>query len=173
MLKIQSMIHWLEGNEKNFKLMKLLVSGHRRKKLDDNNYDKNFIRGSIDEILLEIKTLGIPFIGYVGMADGVDLMFCESCNALELPYIACIPFDEQDQYMLDCDKWVRTEMINGAKEIKKVKNSWMVEHCDIAICVWDGNKGGTHNVIQQLIEKRIDFYWINPVSNVMWKCFKQ
>jgi uncharacterized protein with von Willebrand factor type A (vWA) domain len=47
----------------------------------------------------------------------------------------------------------------------------LVEHCDIGIVIWDGNKGGTHNVLQQLVEKSKSFYWINPVKQVIWKCF--
>lgn len=151
--------------------MKLLISGHRRQKLYDNGYDRQWIENSIYQILWNIKDLYLPFIGYVGMADGVDLIFCKVCNELKLPYIACIPFDGQDDYMLSIDKTVRKEYISNAKEVKEVKNSWMVEHCDTAIIVFDGNKGGTANVFQQLVETKKNFYWINPVAKVVWKCF--
>lgn len=40
----------------------------------------------------------------------------------------------------------------------------MVEIIDYGIIVWDGNKGGTHNVFQQMIENKKGFVWINPVS---------
>lgn len=151
--------------------MKLMVSGHRRKKLEENGYDINWIEDCIIQVLEKIKELKIPFISYVGMADGVDLKFCEVCNYLEMPYIACIPFEEQNEYMCSSDKLARDLHISAAKEIKKVKNSWMVEHCDEAIVVWDGNKGGTANVIQQLVEKNIPFTWINPVGKKVWRCF--
>lgn len=151
--------------------MKLLITGHRRKKLEDNGYDFIWIENSIGEILEEIKGFKISLICYAGMADGVDMMFCNMCNLLELPYIACIPFEGQDEYMNDADKLLRKQQIASAKEVKNVKNSWMVEHCDSGIVVWDGNKGGTHNVVQQLVEKKKNFYWINPVSKVVWKCF--
>ncbi len=151
--------------------MKLLISGHRRKKLDDNGYDKHWIEDVIKSILLKIKESNEPFISYSGMADGVDLIFCGACNWHEMPYIACVPFDEQEDYMGEADKWLRQQMLDAAKEIKKVKNSWMVEHSDMAIVVWDGNKGGTANVVQQLIENKKDFYWVNPVGKTVWKCF--
>lgn len=64
----------------------------------------------------------------------------------------------------------REECLKLAVEVLNVRNSWMVEHADIAIVLWDGNKGGTHNVLQQLIEKRIPFYWLNPVSQKIWPC---
>lgn len=151
--------------------MKLMVTGHRKKKLEDNGYDIFWIEDSISQILDEIQTLKLPLICYSGMADGIDLLFCGACNFLDIPYIACVPFDEQDEYMNDSDKWVRKMHLESAKEIKTVKNSWMVENCDTAIVVFDGNKGGTANVFQQLVEKKKNFYWINPISKVVWKCF--
>lgn len=105
------------------------------------------------------------------MADGIDLIFCETCRRLDLPYIACVPFEEQGENMMGLRKVMRDQLLSEAKEVKNVKNSWMVEHCDTAIAVWDGNKGGTHNVVQQLVEKKKNFYWVNPVAKVTWKCF--
>lgn len=69
------------------------------------------------------------------------------------------------------DAEVREQLLKTAKEIKQVKNSWMVEHTDVGIAVFDGNKGGTHNVFQQWVENRKNFYWINPVGRITWKCF--
>lgn len=151
--------------------MKLLITGHRRKKLEENGYDSIWIENSIGSLLQEIKEFQLPLICYAGMADGVDMMFCNMCNLLDIPYIACVPFENQDEYMNDGDKMLRAQQIYCAKEVKNVKNSWMVEHCDSGIVVWDGNKGGTHNVVQQLIEKKKNFHWINPVGKVVWKCF--
>ena len=149
--------------------MKLIVTGHREYKLIQNGYDIEWIRQSIENILLEVHQFH-P-ICYSGMADGVDLIFCQTCLDLNLPYIACIPFDGQEDYMTMYHKSVRENLISKAKEIKKVKNSWMVEHGDTAIVVWDGNKGGTHNVVQQLVENKKNFFWINPVGKIVWKCF--
>ena len=151
--------------------MRLIISGHRRHKLEEYNY--NWIERTVEQTVLEcIKTHGIS-LAYSGMASGVDIMFCNACFYHKLPYIACVPFDGQENTMTPNDAILREEFLGYAKEIKKVKNSWMVENCDVAIVVFDGTKGGTHNVFQQLIEKKIDFYWINPVSQVVWKCFKE
>jgi uncharacterized phage-like protein YoqJ len=149
--------------------MKLLISGHREHKLVSNGYDINWIQICIEEILVEIHFL--KPLCYSGMASGVDLYFCNACKELNLPYIACIPFDGQEETMVGLIRSKREELLAGAVEIKKVKNSWMVEHCDTAIVVWDGNKGGTANVVQQLVEGKKNFYWINPVAKVVWKCF--
>ncbi len=148
--------------------MRLMISGHRRSKLE--NYDYRWIKEQIEIALKNINDSVGQLLCYSGMADGVDLWFCEACNFLDIPYIACVPFEGQDEYMLDADKWNRQQMIEAAAEHKDVKNSWMVERADMAIIVWDGNKGGTHNVLQQLVEKKRGFIWINPVAKKVWKC---
>ena len=147
--------------------MRYVITGHRLHKL--KNYDINWIKGSIEDIVQNDSS--VISLAYSGMASGVDLWFCESCLALDVPYIACIPFEEQSETMGDEEKAQREYLIGKAKEVKDVRNSFMVEHCDIGIVIWDGNKGGTHNVLQQLVEKNKCFYWINPVKMVVWKCF--
>jgi len=146
-----------------------MITGHREKKLIENGYDIKWISNCIEQILTELE----PYkpLCYSGMADGIDLIFCDICRMLNLPYIVCIPFKEQDKYMSP-ENWVlHHKLIEDSKEVKEVKNSWMVENIDTAIVVFDGNKGGTANVFQQLIEKRKNFYWINPVGKTVWKCF--
>lgn len=149
--------------------MRIVITGHRTEKL--KFYDVKWINYSISEVLIEIKPLAEKHIAYSGMASGIDLFFCAACHTLDIPYIACVPFKEQDLKMSLDDSQNRQIWLKYAKETKYVKNSWMVEHCDIGIVVWDGNKGGTHNVVQQFVENKISFYWINPVGKVVWKCF--
>lgn len=149
--------------------MRLIVTGHRDHKL--TTYDCDWIGFKILEFTGKIKNeLGVS-LAYSGMASGVDLLFCNACNLTNLPYISCIPFEEQADTMTAEVAANRQQFIDKAVEVKYVKNSWMVENCDCAIVVWDGNKGGTHNVVQQLVEKKKNFYWINPVAKVVWKCF--
>lgn len=148
--------------------LKILITGHRIQKLA--NYDETFIRDSIRECLWEHKQNHSYIRGYVGMASGVDLWFCEICKEENIPYYACIPFDSQDETMSKHDAWVRKKLIEDAMLVKGVRNSWMVEEVNHAIVVWDGNKGGTHNVVQQLVEKKINFHWINPVAKKIWDC---
>jgi uncharacterized phage-like protein YoqJ len=148
--------------------MRVIITGHREEKLA--TYDKKWIASTISASLEAASLFEGVSVAYSGMASGVDLWFCESCCKQNIPYIACVPFEEQDEYMTIETKQLRKKYLNTAKEIKKVKNSWMVEHCDYAIVVFDGNKGGTHNVFQQLIEKNIPFTWINPVGKKVWLC---
>lgn len=151
--------------------VRIVITGHRTEKVA--LYDFEWIQTAIDDILVELKSKykNDKIIAYSGMASGVDLYFCNSCIILGIPYIACVPFEGQENTMSVKDSELREQLIKTAKEIKQVKNSWMVEHTDVGICVFDGNKGGTHNVFQQWIENKKNFYWINPVGKVTWKCF--
>lgn len=149
--------------------MRIVITGHRLEKL--RNYDIPWIQSAIDKTLIEIHNTQSNLLAYSGMAGGVDLYFCKSCMLIGIPFIACIPFEDQESTMEENERLLRKQLLASAKEIKQVKNSWMVEHCDIGITCFDGNKGGTHNVFQQFIENRKNFYWINPVGKVTWKCF--
>lgn len=140
--------------------MNFLISGHRKHKL--LSYDTDWIKDTVHSVLYTYKNT-LSFVkGFSGMASGVDLWFCEACFELEIPYVACIPFEEQEETMDEVDAFYRRIHIQNACEVRKVKNSWMVEKCDCGIIVWDGNKGGTHNVFQQMIELKKPIHWINP-----------
>lgn len=146
--------------------MNVLISGHRLSKL--KNYNIDWIKSGIKEYLSKLSQNQFV-MGYSGMADGIDLWFCEICIDLKIPYTCCIPFEEQDEYMSGSDKNLRKDLIQNAAKVIKCKNSIMVEKADFGLVVWDGNKGGTHNVFQQLLESKKSFYWLNPISEkVYW-----
>jgi len=144
-----------------------IITGHRLEKL--SNYDIDWIKLAIADILEKDKNK--ISLTYSGMASGVDLWFCEACYEFNIPYIACIPFEDQKTKMNQESMELRQHLISKAKGVKTSRNSFMVEKANVGIVVWDGNKGGTHNVLQQLVEKKIDFYWINPVKEIVWECF--
>lgn len=148
--------------------MKIMISGHRKEKL--LNYDCEWIKNAIREFLVNTEREKGFIKGYSGMASGVDLWFCEICKELNMPYAACIPFEEQRETMEAEDRLLRDELIGSALEVLHVRNSYMVENCDSAIVVWDGNKGGTHNCFQQLVESKKDFWWVNPVKKTAVLC---
>lgn len=148
--------------------MRLLITGHREEKLI--TYDLVWINTKIHVETSKLREKYGISLAYSGMASGVDLMFCDVCCTLGIPYIACIPFEEQADKMTENSRRIREHFIQKAASVKKVKNSWMVEHADVGLVLWDGNKGGTHNVVQQLVEKDKPFTWINPVGMKVWHC---
>lgn len=146
--------------------MKTLITGHRLYKLEC--YDIEWIKHTI-HLVFQDTFLGSTSIGLSGMASGVDLWFCETCLLRGKRYIACIPFDGQ-QNTMDKESAVRRDiLIKSAVEVWKCRNSLMVEKADAGLVVWDGNKGGTHNVFQQLVENKKPFVWINPVSETLYE----
>ena len=147
--------------------MKTLITGHRLFKLE--SYDTDWIRLAIAEVLTDPEAP--TSYGYAGMASGVDLWFCEACLDLSIPYEACIPFEDQRLEMAADEAELRDRMIAGASKVSHVRNRHMVERAQAGIAVWDGNKGGTHNVVQQMVEAQRPFWWLNPVSQRIWRCF--
>ena len=146
--------------------MKTLVTGHRLHKLQQ--YDTVWIKNAILESFENTFLVSTSY-GLAGMASGVDLWFCDACYFLDIPYAACIPFDSQSETMDEDSKLERDYPIKNAADVLKVRNSQMVEKANAALVVFDGNKGGTHNVFQQLIEKNIPMVWINPVGKKVWE----
>lgn len=146
--------------------MKTLITGHRLFKLV--SYDIDWIEWAILEALEETFLKDTTY-GLSGMASGVDLWFCDACWFKRIPYCACIPFEEQAETMDEKSRKDRERCIKLASEVANHRNSVMVERADAAMVVFDGNKGGTHNVFQQLIEKNKPFVWINPVGKKIWE----
>ena len=147
--------------------MKILITGHRLHKLE--SYNKEWIKVAIFNTLANLMGAN-KIIGYSGMASGCDLWFAQYCLDLSIPYYACVPFEGQEDTMEEESKIHRAALLSSAAKIHYVKNSKMVEWADAGIVVWDGNKGGTHNVVQQLIENKKPFWWINPVAEKVWEC---
>lgn len=148
--------------------MNVLISGHRIQKL--NLYSIDWIKTAIEIALLDLKEKNGFIQGYSGMASGVDLWFCDICYKLAINYTACIPFEEQGSTMSAEDSAHRSLLIDRASNRLLIKNSLMVEKCHYGIIVFDGNKGGTQNVFQQMIEKHKSFIWINPEWETITTC---
>lgn len=146
--------------------MKTLISGHRLFKLE--NYNIEWIIEAINYALTD-TFLNQTQIGFSGMASGVDLWFCQACINNNIRYIACPPFIEQDQTMDEDSRELRQKMLDNAVQILSIRNSMMVEKVDAGLIIFDGNKGGTHNVFQQMVEKNKPFVWINPVGQHVWE----
>ena len=146
--------------------MKVLITGHRLHKLA--GYDHGWIKEALE---IAISSMTSMSLGLSGMASGIDLWFCEICHKNGIPYVACPPFEEQSDTIPFEHRPLREWCLNQAADIWKIRNSQMTIKADAGIVVFDGNKGGTHNVFQQLIEYNKPFIWINPVGQKIWECF--
>lgn len=141
--------------------MKTLITGHRLYKLQQ--YDTTLIKLLI-HCVFEDTFLKDTRYGLSGAASGVDLWFCQELYDRTIPYAMYVPFEAQSLTMEMWEQNERRVVFERAAEIYNCRNSKMVEDADCALVVFDGNKGGTHNVFQQLIEMGKPFVWINPVS---------
>lgn len=72
----------------------LVITGHRPQKLGGfgNLVAHRRIQNRIHDYLVDIQ----PELVYSGMALGVDQWCAASCIKLKIPYIACVPFKNQD-----------------------------------------------------------------------------
>lgn len=147
--------------------MKTMITGHRLYKLQ--SYDIDWIKNAIEEAFYS-TFLEYTSYGLTGMASGVDLWFAEYLLANKMPYASYVPFEGQETTMDAESAELRERLMKTAANVYAVRNSKMVEDADWALVVFDGNKGGTHNVFQQLIEKKKPFVWINPVGKKIWAC---
>ena len=75
-----------------------------------------------------------------------------------------VPFETQSLTMDKGEQKERELIFERAANIYSCRNSKMVEDAWAGLVVFDGNKGGTHNVFQQLLEAGKPFIWINPVN---------
>lgn len=132
-----------------FVIMRLGITGHRTFKdinpaLSDRVWD--ILRGAD--------------IVYTGMALGFDTFIADLCYDHGIPFIACIPFIEQDAMWSDADKAHYVTLLAAAKEIvfmaspgyaawKYMKrNKYIVDNTDMMLAYWDGKKlGGTYQCV--------------------------
>lgn len=158
-------------------ILKIMTTGHRPNKLlgyDENNPMQSYIKREFERILSEYQK-DYDIIGISGMAQGVDWLFVKTCIKLNIPFDAYIPFLGQE-----C-KWPKLaqkeyhDLLKKARKIivvsegnysprkMQIRNEAMVDNCDIAIPVWNGDKdGGTANCVCSLTKAKKEMIRINP-----------
>lgn len=141
--------------------MKVALTGHRPERLGmpDNELDDkwNKIRDWIvnnliqmfQTTLLEDDSLDV----YCGMATGSDILFGMSSVFLKVDIVPlklhcvlpCKNYNSSHKYYNDI-KLLADEWIELSEEFYKgcdsVRDQYMVDHCDVLLAIWDGNKSG-------------------------------
>lgn len=153
--------------------MILAITGHRPPKI--GGYDPTAplrvaVRAAIRKHLLEFK----PEKGISGMALGVDQDFAEECHALDIPFVAAVPFKGQEgawpeaarahyDYLLGLAETVVVVRGGGFAAWKmQERNKWMVDRCSHLLAVWDGSSGGTANCVEYAKSQSKPITRINP-----------
>ena len=111
-------------------------------------------------------TLEPGFI-FTGMALGWDQAIADACIYHGIPFIACVPFlgqerrwpkEAQHRYRNLLNKAygvINTDDINPDSRTSTVRdklmfrNTYMVQHSEAIIALWNGTKGGTYNTLMK------------------------
>lgn len=149
------------------------IAGHRPEKL--GGYVENvgwvaWVKAQMRDYLQRVR----PLYVISGMAVGVDQWAVEVCIELGIPFIAAIPFPgQEDRWPLAARQKYRA-LLKRAYEIvvvsegpyerwkMQVRNEWVVDHCDVLLCVFDGSPGGTANAVLYADRVRREKYRIDP-----------
>ncbi len=154
--------------------MIVAATGHRPDKIGGYDYyhpQRQWIREQIRRALVDLsadKTIS-------GMALGVDQDFAQVSLDLAIPFIAALPFIDQES------RWPKTSqdywwwLLERSDDIvvvspgpysapkMQIRNEWMVDHCDRLVAIWDGTDGGTGNCVKYAQRTKPDcIYRIDP-----------
>jgi uncharacterized phage-like protein YoqJ len=154
----------------------IAMTGHRPQALDsDFGYNSElwqFIYAELRNTFEKQKPSKI----ITGMALGVDTVAAEVALAMEIPFVAAVPFPGQDA------KWSTPQqehyhmLLSYAAHIEtcdkgpyspylmEKRNRWMVDNADIVVAVWNGWKGGTRNCVDYAIRQQVPVWRIDPVT---------
>ncbi len=122
-----------------------------------------------------------------GMALGVDQAFAEVALELEWSVQAFVPGRWQPSKWPEHSREAYFSLLRRIKAAHTVddgfeqpiivcsdadynpsllhhRNTMMVEACDVAIAVWDGSEGGTHDAVMKLARSERPIYHINPAK---------
>lgn len=129
------------------------------------------VRSELRTTLLDTK----PDEAICGMALGVDTWFAETCIDLSIPFIAAVPFVGQDAKWPKADRVRFDSLCSKAKQVVVVcdggyvpwkfqsRNVWMVDHSDLLLAVWNGDRfGGTFNCVEYA--RKIH----KPIRRIVW-----
>lgn len=155
--------------------MILSVTGHRPDKLS-NAYQEDGFKLLVETAVEEIEKLK-PAKVLSGMALGWDQAVCVACQELEIPYIACLPFKDQDSVWPDRSKRFWRQLCKdaekciivckGSYEAQKMqtRNEYMVDNSDQLLALWNKSPGGTGNCVKYAIKQK------KPIINC-WENYK-
>lgn len=147
--------------------MKIMITGHRPNKLggyDPENptalHVKDQIRSTLQNL---VDNHGKDIELITGMAQGTDQWYATiGMEEFKLDVHAYIPFDGQESRWPDHAKRIYRYILSECKTVSIIsdkpsrnaflkRNTEMVNDCDLAIAVWNGDlKSGTGSTVQKL-----------------------
>lgn len=153
------------------------VTGHRPEKL---NNDYALTSPLVNKIRIRLRheiRMYSPAAMITGMALGIDTVFAMLAVELSIPFIAAIPFKNQQMMWASESQALYNELLEKAHMVVNVsgrdyyqpqymqqRNKWVVRSCTRLLAVWNGTSGGTANCVQYAQTKmdKKDIIIINP-----------
>ena len=147
----------------DFDLVRIAVTGHRPSKLG-NEWDgigdySDRITGTLQKIIKDHRHEST--IGISGLALGVDMLWAELLIRNKIPFIGAVPcVGQETKWSYDQRKRYNKIINHPLCELKiitaslyqpgvmQIRNTWMVDNCDLLVGIWDGSPGGTANCIE-------------------------
>lgn len=138
--------------------MILAYTGHRPDKLGGHKLpNPTYIKvcQAIDAKLRELK----PEKVISGMAQGVDSWGAFIAHKLGIPFIAAVPFVNQESKWPQPSQKTYHQLLKLASEVvivseggyapekMQIRNEWMIDRADMVLACWDGSDGGTRNAV--------------------------
>lgn len=123
--------------------MIIACTGHRPERLSKFIQNENKFRQEIRNLL---ETYHCTIL-YSGMAQGVDQIFAQEAQRLDIPVICCFPyrrnnFHPDELSIMDKAADVRYISEQYSKSCFAKRDIYMVDHCTRLLAVWDGIKSG-------------------------------
>lgn len=133
--------------------MKVALTGHRPQRLglseDETSKDWEPIRKWLEMALYGLRYYKQELHVYSGMADGSDFLFAELGMCLKDVKLHCIlpcknynsSHKWYEEIRSKADEWVELsdKFYRGCDN---VRDQYLVDHCDVLLVIWDGNKSG-------------------------------
>ena len=150
-------------------------TGHRPEKLGGHGIQTRLALGGLATEYLSVQR---PSKVISGMAPGWDQALAGAAVALNIPFIAAVPFagqhkrwpaESQERYLRLLG--MAEDVVNVAGSFPPIsgiqvsramqaRNEWMVDRADKMVALWDGSWGGTFNCVRYAEKKGV------PIDNL-------
>lgn len=157
--------------------MILGITGHRHKTFNCGYKIPNPVYNKVKESSRKIFSEFKPEAIISGMAIGSDQWCTEVAIEQQIPFIAAVPFLNQELFWPKDSQHHYRELLEQAKQVEivssggyaswkmQVRNQWIVDQCDVLLAFYSGmGSGGTFNCIQYAKSKNKQIIEINPLE---------
>jgi uncharacterized phage-like protein YoqJ len=147
------------------------VTGHRPDKLGGYKVPNEMYDLVVAGLVKSFEKFKPAFI-ITGMSLGVDQWAAEICVNMGIPFVAAVPFDEQDKIWPPHSKAKYQWLLTKAYQVTKIsqggftplkmqiRNQWMVNSSHLMIAVWNGSPGGTANCLSYATERGKQVHYV-------------